>query len=318
MKILLLFSALLGILLLTTEVAFAEDAKRIAFSFDDAPRSAGAYTDVQSRTDALINALEEAGIDGAIFFATTRNLEKRGAEGDARLRRYAAAGHLIGNHSDTHQSANVLSAKAFLMDVAQAGETLEVYPGYTPYFRFPFLHEGDTVEKRDAIRDGLDAQALQQGYVTVDNYDWYLQALFDESIRSGREPDLKAWKTIYVEVLSAAIVHYDQMALEFLGRSPAHVMLLHENDLAALFVDDLARALTDDGWELVTALEAYKDPIASDVPDTLVLGQGRIAALAHIAGKPGRELAHPWESEDALRALLVERGMLDGAATVSN
>lgn len=46
-----------------------------------------------------------------------------------------------------------------------------------------------------------------------------------------------------IEVLWDAVKFYDKLAKEVLGRSSKHVLLLHENDLAALFVGDLAKFL---------------------------------------------------------------------------
>ena len=303
------------VLVSTASVAQAS-SRRIAITFDDAPRAAGPFMDAESRTSLLVSSLEKAGINGAMFFATTRNTDTAGEEGDARLRRYADAGHVIANHSHRHASANGMSAEDFLADVELAQSRLQSYAGNAPYFRFPFLHEGDSPEKRDAIRKGLVELGLEQGYVTIDNYDWYLQQLFDEAVQSERPLNLDDWKAAYVEVLKAAATFYDDLAVDVLGRSPAHVLLLHENDLAALFIDDLVAALRADGWEVIPALEAYADPIAGETPDTMFLGQGRVAALARVAGRPAVALRHPWESEAALRALLVSRGMVglaDGA-----
>lgn len=92
------------------------------------------------------------------------------------------------------------------------------------------------------------------------------------------------------------------------------MLLLHENDLAALYIDDLVIALEAQGWEVIPALDAFEDPIARRLPDILLLGQGRVAALAAEAGTPGRELSHAWESEKTLRALLAERGMVSAEA----
>lgn len=293
--------------------ASAEElSKRIAITIDDAPRKAGPLMDAECRTSLLINSLEAAGITGAMFFVTTGGLDARGEEGDTRLKRYIEAGHVIANHTHGHGSANRMSAEDFIADVALAKHKLSAYPN-APYFRFPYLREGDNPAKRDAIRDGLEELGLLQGYVTVDNYDWYLQALLDEAVRANKPLDLDAWREVYVEVLTTEIAHYDNIAVDALGRSPAHVLLLHENDLAALFIDDLAAALRADGWEIIPALEAYEDPIAQTTPDTMLLNQGRVSALAHIAGYPARELSHPWESRVELRALLVKRGMVDFA-----
>ncbi len=70
----------------------------------------------------------------------------------------------------------------------------------------------------------------------------------------------------------------DALARRTLGRSPAHMLLLHETDLAALHVGDLVRALRADGWEIVTADEAYRDPLRDAAPDVPV-AQGTLTEM---------------------------------------
>ena len=79
------------------------------------------------------------------------------------------------------------------------------------------------------------------------------------------------------------------------------MLLLHENDLAALFVGDLVAELRRRGFRIIPATTAFKDPIADLNPDTLFLGQGRIAALAHEGGMTPAELISPTEDEVYLR-----------------
>ncbi|MEL7297844.1 MAG: polysaccharide deacetylase family protein [Pseudomonadota bacterium] len=304
---------LLGMMLaVTTRDASAD--KRIAITFDDAPRGAGALMPAEQRTRLLIEALAAAEVDGAMFFATGKNLDQRGSEGETRLQQYVEAGHTLANHSYAHGSADGMDADAFIADVERAHQQFSIFDGYQPWFRFPFLNEGGSIERRDAIREGLTGLGLAQGYVTVDNYDWYLQALFDEAVKSKRPVDIEGWRDLYVKVLLDAVAFYDQIAVDTLGRSPAHTLLLHENDLAALFIDDLCAALRERGWKIIPATEAYEDPLSRELPDTLFLGQGRVAALARVAGTSPRQLVHPWESESALRALAVDAGLVDLAA----
>ena len=89
------------------------------------------------------------------------------------------------------------------------------------------------------------------------------------------------------------------VAVKKLGRSPRHVLLLHENDLAALYLGDLVKKLRKTGWKIISPERAFQDPIASVEPDTLVLGQGRVIALATAKGYtgPGRR----WEDEAMLQ-----------------
>lgn len=285
-------------------------SKRIALTFDDAPRSDSPMMAGASRATRLLDSLAQADVSGAMFFATTKNLEARGDEGLDRLRRYAAAGHRIANHSYAHRSANRDDAATFMQDVLRADEQLRALPGYAPYFRFPYLHEGNTPAKRDAIRASLHKAGLKQGYVTVDNYDWYLQSLLDESVRAKQPIDLDGWRDLYLEVLLTAVNFNEDIAVRALGRSPAHVLLLHENDLAALFIDDLAVALRTEGWEIISAVDAYNDPMATTTPTSMLLGQGRVVALAEQNGFPKRTLFDPVQSESALRAMAVRRGLV--------
>ena len=312
---LLLLAALALAIAFPASADKAENAapRRIALSFDDAPLPDGAFLTGAERTRRLVAGLEAAGVQGALVFATTSNLEAAPGGAD-RLRAYADAGHAIGNHSHAHPWLRRSEPEAYLADVRAANERLSAL-GFAPaYFRYPFLDEGPDVARRDAAREGLAALGLRNGYVTVDNYDWYLDVLAAEALAANPDVDREALRRLYVEVLMDAVRFYDAIARDTLGRSPAHVLLLHENDLAALYIGDLVAALRADGWEIIPAPEAYADPIADTVPDTLFNGQGRVAALAHAAGRAPRELVHPLEDEAALRALFVERGLLPATA----
>ena len=142
--------------------------------------------------------------------------------------------------------------------------------------------------------------------MTVDTYDWHLVTLAKEARDAGAEFELDDLRDLYVDVITRSTEFYDVLAQDLLGRSPHHVLLLHENDLAALFIGDLVAELRRRGFRIIPATEAFRDPIAEREPDTLFLGQGRVAALAHEAGAPPRELVSPTEDENYLRARFEE------------
>ena len=296
---------LAAVILALAAGAAAADSRRIAITFDDAPRDATHFAGPE-RARRLIDALEKAGVQ-ATFFCTTDGLQE--PEGLERIAAYRAAGHLLANHAFAHPNLHDVGAEAFLADFARAARDLESFPGARRWFRFPYLHEGRTVEERETVRAGLAAAGYAQGYVTVDNYDWYLDRLFQEAVAARHQIDYSRLRDVYVEMLVAGIELYDGIAREALGRSPVHVLLLHENDLAALFIGDLVAALRANGWTIVSADEAYQDPIADQQPRTLLLGQGRVVALAVDRGYTGRKGI--WEDEDEIRAELERRGVFD-------
>ncbi len=289
---------------LTAALCGVAQTREIALTFDDAPRPDTAMLTGAARAQRLIAALKEADVPQVAFFAVPRTLTE---EGRARLLAYANAGHVIANHTANHRNLRGMTAEEFLADVADADRTLRPFPNFEPWFRFPYLSEGDTREKRDAVRAGLRDMGYAQGYVTVDDYDWYLDAAANTAVKAGKEIDREGLRDLYVDVLLDCVEFYDRVAVKTLGRSPRHVLLLHENDLAADFIGDLVAALRAKGWKIISPAAAYEDPIAKIDPETLFLGQGRVAAIAHTKGMKPRDLIPETEEEDLLDRLFAER-----------
>ena len=238
--------------------------KRIALTFDDVPRSRGPFLSPGERSEKLIAALKHAGVEQAAFFVNPCHIGSGdGVGGEKRIEAYVAAGHVIGNHSCTHPHLSETSASAYLADIDAADEWLRGRSGFRPWFRYPFLDEGQEDQaKRDAIRSGLARRGLTDGYVTAEGSDWNIEALTIQAIKDGKPVDCDALRALYVETHVEAADFADALMQKAIGRQPAQVMLLHETDLAALYIGDLVHALRDDGWEIVTADEAYADPVA--------------------------------------------------------
>jgi len=282
-----------------------EERRQIAFTFDDAPLGDGEFFTGLERTKALISGLKKGGVDQVAFFVTIKNIINQ--ESKNRLNAYVEAGHLLANHSKSHLWLRKTKPRKYLSDIDQATKVLSGYGQTRPWFRFPYLDEGDTIDRRDAVRDGLAVRGLENGYVTVDNYDWYLDRLSREAKANSRCFSMDGLRSLYVETIIEAAEFYDDIARTHLGRSPAHVLLLHENDLAALFVEDLAAAFRAAGWVIISPDNAYRDEIAKHDPDTLFNGQGRIAALAETQGVARQYLVQEREDETILDQLFEQR-----------
>jgi peptidoglycan/xylan/chitin deacetylase (PgdA/CDA1 family) len=296
------------LLLAFATVAPAAQPKRIALSFDDVPRGPGAFFTPDARTERLIAELKRAGVRQAAFFVTPGNLAQPwGAGGEARIAAYVAAGHVIANHGFGHRRLSAMPAADYLADVDRAEDWLKGRKGYRPWFRFPFLDEGrGDKAKRDAVRSGLAERGLSNGYVTAEASDWNMDALASQAAERGKKLDVEALRDLYVESHVEAAEFYDDLARWTIGRSPAQVLLLHETDLAALFIGDLVTALRQRGWRIVTADRAYRDPVSKLMPDT-PSAQGTLTeALAWEKGLP----APRWYERNDLKvanALFAER-----------
>lgn len=261
----------------------ASAQKRIALTFDDAPRADSAVFSGLERAEVLIAALASEDAGAAAFFVTTKGFE-RDRQGRARIAQYAQAGHLIANHSHAHNWARQTQADEYLADIDRAQEMLGGFENLRPWYRYPFLDEGRDAEKIAALVQGLEERGLSNGYVTVDNYDWHIEQRLQQALKAGQSVNFDALGKAYVQLLLYSAEYYDSLAVQTLGQSPVHVLLLHENDVAALYVDDLIRAFRASGWEIVSPDDAYSDPLPA--PQSTNTGQGRIVGLAADAGRP--------------------------------
>lgn len=273
MRLLLL---LVAVLVITVPHSRAGDAvaraqppaKRIALSFDDVPRGPGAFLSVEQRDRRLIGELRRLGVRQVALFVNPVRINP-GDGHEAQIDGYVRAGAVIANHTYSHPHLSDVTAAAYLADIDEATAWLKGRKGYRPWLRFPFLDEGGTdLAKRDSVRAGLAARGLRDAYVTVDGSDWHIEALSVAARRSGRPMDMTALRDLYVETMVQSADFSEALMVRALKRSPPHMLLLHQTDLAALFIGDLVKALRADGWQIVTADQAYADPVYRELPDT--------------------------------------------------
>lgn len=280
--------------------------KRIAFSFDDVPPGPGAFLDVGQRSQMLIAELKAGGIHQAVFYANPGRISpsNKGAEAIAA---YAAAGHLIANHTSSHVVLSSVSPQTFLADVDAAENYLKTKPNYRPWLRFPQLDEGGSDKlKRDAVRAGVKVRGIRHGYVTADGWDWYMESRTLDAKRAGQVMDVAGLRELYVETHVESAEFSDRLARRMFPKPPAQMLLLHETDLAALFVGDLARALRAHGWEIVSADSVYSDPVATMIPNSDVTNGTWLEMLAWERGLKGNRW-FPRNNIPEARKLFAER-----------
>jgi len=272
---------LLFLLLLAISWSGAEAQKRIAFTFDDVPRGRGAFFTPDERTIRLIAGLHKGGIKQAAFYLVPGQVgHDDGIGGEQRIEAYVAAGHVIADHSFTHPHLNELTVADYMANVDKAEAWLKGREGRRPWFRYPFLDEGgDDKAKVAAVRAALKERGLQNGYATVDGSDWNIESQVADAVRAGKKIDMDALRDLYVSTMVGAADFADQLAQKTWDRQPAQVIVLHETDVAALFIADLAHALRKDGWTIITADEAYADPISRLAPN-VTSANGTLVELA--------------------------------------
>lgn len=172
---------------------------------------------------------------------------------------WLADGHELGNHSYSHPSLPQKSAEAFIADVEQERGLLAKYLGSKGktlrFFRFPFLREGETLEKLRAVRAYLAESQQRALPVTIDNQDWS----FEQPFVQGKPVSAE-----YQEVLHVAVRTAEARGDKLVGGVSPQILLLHANSVGVAEWDRLFTWLEQTGHRFATADEVLTHPIFSE------------------------------------------------------
>jgi peptidoglycan/xylan/chitin deacetylase (PgdA/CDA1 family) len=290
-------------------VAAVKRSTEIAITIDDFNWNNSVRLSPDERNRAILQALRSHGDLKAALFVACRNAESD--KGKELLREWDRAGHLIANHSFSHKylhSKNV-TADVFTADIARCDEIIRSYPRFQKLFRFPYLKEGDTAAKRDAVRAFLAQQGYRNGHVTIDASDWAVDDRLSARLTRDPAADVKPYRDFYLSHMWERAQYYDDLARKVLGRSIKHTILMHYNLLNALFLGDLLDMFKSKGWQLIDAQEAFKDPVFQAAPKIVPAGESIIWALAKETGKFEHLLRYPGEDSEYEKAKMNKLGL---------
>ena len=301
----LLAASVLATAVLTFGASWAS-AQSLALSFDDGFNPA-AQPQAGQWNAQILATLREHKIKAVLFPSLVRI---GGADGLPLVAAWSQEGHLVGNHTASHQSLgdpNVTLAQ-FIADVQVADEALRELPTFTPMLRFPYLKEGETRAKRDGMRTWMADHGYKGAPVSIDASDWYYNRVFAEYVQAGNSANAERVKQHYIRHVLDRASYYNRLGQDVLGRSPAHVILLHTNQINAATLPDVIAALTANGWTIIPADTAFQDPLYTEAPDTLPAGESVIWARAKLRNLP--DLRYPAEDAVYEAPLLRDAGLL--------
>lgn len=243
---------------------------RVALTFDDLPAH-GALPPGRSRLEAVrdIAAVLRAAHAPDVYGFVNAQTVGGAPENAEVLRAWRSAGFSLGNHSFSHMDLHVHTPAEFERDVLANEPTLKDLMAERDwrFFRYPYLHEGETPEKRRAVLAMLHARGYRVAQVTLNFDDW---AYHDPYARCAARDDRKAlaWlRESYLARAGESIAAGQEAARLVFGRDIPHVMLLHAGGFNAVMLPALLALLRERGFELVTLPEAQRDLAYASQPD---------------------------------------------------
>lgn len=248
--------------------SFAQPPIRVAITVDDFPTHGKPpqgtfYEDV---VKTFLDALKKHEVKEAVAYINAGKLEK-----SPELKRvhdlWKAAGHPFGNHSYMHESLNDTDPAAFEASIVRNEEELKRLGGEWKTFRYPFLREGNTLEKRNRIRKFLKERGYQIAQVTIDFEDWSWNPPYT---RCADRKDNQAIAWLEESYLQNAIAQFQrstQLSRILFKREIAHILLLHIGAFDARMADRLLTEYKKLGAQFISLKEALEDPVYQIDPE---------------------------------------------------
>jgi len=279
---------------------------KISFSFDDGSLGDRPAYPLKKWNTMLLDKMDSAQVK-SIFFVAGRG--KTNKKGRYLLKSWDEKGHLIANHTYSHPnySKSDIKFEDFSKEILKNDSIIRNYSNYVKLFRFPYLKEGNTEKKVNAIRKFLKENAYKNGYVTIDASDWYIDSRLLKRLRKDPSADISAYRDYYLNHLWEKAQYYEKLSFAINGRHINHTLLLHHNLAAALFIDDLIEMFKAKGWRITSAKEAYTDPIYKKTP--VYAGESLIYALVRDSKKFDHLLRFPPEDSQYERKKMDSLGL---------
>lgn len=271
--------------------------REIAITIDDPNTKKTSILNWQDRDNAILKTLGKHNISAALFVCGMRVDDQNGK---TLLSKWDSKKHLICNHSYSHlyYNSKFKTSNVFIADFKKGDSIIRHYKNYTKLFRFPYLKEGNTAEKRDSMRTAMKVEGYRNGYVTVDASDWYIDAQIQVALKKDINTDLTPYKEYYIQHILERANYYDSVAHLVFKRDLKHTLLIHHSLLNALFLDDLLIALKANGWKLIDAKKAFKDQAFQKQPDIEPCGESIVWQCAKEIEEISKTLRFPAEDEE--------------------
>jgi peptidoglycan/xylan/chitin deacetylase (PgdA/CDA1 family) len=245
-------------------------AQKAAITFDDLPLNGDLPPDVtrvQIARDTLA-ILSARHAPPAYGFINAKKLE--GNSDAAEALKIWAAGEPIGNHTYGHINLNTNPAEAFEHEIDENEPSLELLAGKDGdwhWLRYPFLHEGETVEKRRAVRAYLQAHSYRVAQVTLDWEDYLWNSAYARCAAKNDAPSIAWLKSSYLSIESSYLDLGRDLAKMVYGHDINHVLLLHLGAFSRTILPDALDLMQKKGFTFVTLEEAESDPVYEGDPD---------------------------------------------------
>ncbi len=258
-------------------------AAEVAITLDDLPYAVPSRVSPQEGlviVEAVNRTLARYGVTATGFAIG----EKVAPDSLPALRAFVRAGHGLGNHSWSHPDYNQLTPEAFRLETVRADRALADWLTEGKYYRFPFLHQGETPEKREAAAAILAQLGYRNVPVSIDNDEYRFNDDYMKALAKGDREAAQEIAGRYLRHMQERTGYFQALAQGRLSRDVRHILLLHMNRINADHLGDLLGWYKAQGWSFITVQEALTDPVYS--ADDRYVGPKGLSQIERVTARP--------------------------------
>ena len=261
------------LVLLSLSLAEICVAQKLAITMDDLPLNGALPPGVTQAENArnVLAILKKRHVPPVYGFINAKKLEGN-VDGAEALKLWAAA-EPVGNHTYSHMDLEQNSAEAFEREIEENEPALELLAQKVGagdewhWLRYPYLREGDTVEKRRAVRAYLTAHGYRIAQVTLDWEDYLWNTAYARCVAKGDTKSIDWLRSSYLSTASEFLDLGRAQAKLIYGHEISYVLLMHLGAFSSTILPDALDLLKKKGFKLVTLQEAESDAAYEGDPD---------------------------------------------------
>jgi peptidoglycan/xylan/chitin deacetylase (PgdA/CDA1 family) len=203
----------------------------------------------------------------------------------AVLSAWRAAGYPLGNHTYSHVNLNTVDPSIFEAEVARNEPILRARMGAADWhwLRYPFLAEGDTPAKRDAVRSVLSRDGYRIAAVTMSFDDWQWNEPYARCAASGNAAAIADLEASYLAAAREDARRARAASAALYGHDIPYVLLMHLGAFDARMLPRLLDLYKELGFRFVTLPEAESDAFYRAAVHPALPGPSPTLAVAAIA-----------------------------------
>ena len=255
---------------------------KVAFTFDDLPAH-GPLAPGQARRDvvtSILATLQQEHIPPSYGFVNSYRLDHHPYQIEI-LKAWHDAGQPLGNHTYSHEELDTMTAEAFARDIA-ANEPLlrKLDPdGDWHWFRYPYMEQGDTAEKRDGVLAWLHEHGYKVAEVSLNFQDYKWNDAYGRCNSRHDKPAIAALHDSYLAAADQSIAATRELSQKLYGRDLSYVLLLHVGSFDAKMLPELIALFRARGFQFTTLADAESDPAYAADSAAAVKGGGAFLEL---------------------------------------